>query len=60
MFQDAHIHLQDTGTRSADDHGRRRKRSKLGSLPTITGIFGLVIAHKAIEILCGGFGHRAK
>ena len=38
-----------------DDYKRGRKRSKLGSLPTITGIFGLVIAHHAIEILCGGF-----
>lgn len=45
---------------SEDDYRRGRKRSKLGSLPTITGIFGLVVAHKAIEILCGGFGHRAK
>lgn len=38
-----------------DDYKRGRKRSKLGSLPTITGIFGLVIAHRAIEMLCGGF-----
>ncbi|MBN2453112.1 MAG: tRNA threonylcarbamoyladenosine dehydratase [Candidatus Omnitrophica bacterium] len=38
-----------------DDYRRGRKRSKLGSLPTITAIFGLTIAHKAIEILCGGF-----
>lgn len=38
-----------------DDYARGRKRSKLGSLPTITGIFGLVIANRAIETLCGGF-----
>jgi tRNA A37 threonylcarbamoyladenosine dehydratase len=38
-----------------DDYARGRKRSKLGSLPTITGIFGLVLAHRAIETLCGGF-----
>jgi tRNA A37 threonylcarbamoyladenosine dehydratase len=37
-----------------DDYARGRKRSKLGSLPTITGIFGLVIANRAIETLCGG------
>ena len=30
---------------------RGRKRRELGSLPTITGIFGLTIANKAIEIL---------
>ena len=43
---------------SEDDYRRGRKRSKLGSLPTITGIFGLIVAHKAIEKLCGGFGTR--
>ena len=30
---------------------RGRKRRELGSLPTITGIFGLTIANKAIELL---------
>jgi len=40
---------------SEDDYKRGRPRSKLGSLPTITGIFGLTIAHTALEILCGGF-----
>lgn len=44
---------------SEDDYKRGRKRSKLGSLPTITGIFGLIVAHKAIETLCGGFGKDA-
>lgn len=39
-----------------DEYRRGRKRSKLGSLPTITGIFGLALAHAAIEMLCGGFG----
>ena len=38
-----------------DAYERGRKRSKLGSLPTITGIFGLTVAHHAIEMLCGGF-----
>lgn len=41
-----------------DDYQRGRKRSKLGSLPTITGIFGLAIAHTAIEMLCEGFGSK--
>lgn len=45
---------------SEDDYNRGRKRSKLGSLPTITGIFGLIVAHKAIETLCGGFFRYAK
>lgn len=45
---------------SEDDYKRGRKRSKLGSLPTITGIFGLIIAHKSIEMLCGGFGKDAR
>lgn len=39
-----------------DDYSRGRKRAKLGSLPTITGIFGLVVANCAIERLSGGFG----
>ena len=34
---------------------RGRKRMILGSLPTITGIFGLTIANKVIEEICGGF-----
>lgn len=38
-----------------NDYERGRKRQTLGSLPTITGIFGLTIANKAIEILCEGF-----
>ncbi len=44
---------------SEDDYDRGRKRTKLGSLPTITGIFGLTVAHRAIEILCGGFKKTA-
>lgn len=44
---------------SEDEYKRGRKRSKLGSLPTITGIFGFVIGHKAIETLCGGFEKHA-
>lgn len=41
-----------------DEYKRGRPRSKLGSLPTITGIFGLTLAHSALEMLCGGFGAR--
>ncbi|HSV43154.1 MAG TPA: ThiF family adenylyltransferase, partial [Candidatus Bathyarchaeia archaeon] len=38
---------------------RGRKRNILGSMSTVTGIFGLAIAHHAIEMLIGGFGcHR--
>ena len=37
----------------ASDQGR--KRNVMGSLSTITGIFGLTVAHYAIEILIGGF-----
>lgn len=40
---------------SEDDkrlHGRRR--STLGSLPTLTGIFGLIVAHEAIRMLADG------
>jgi tRNA A37 threonylcarbamoyladenosine dehydratase len=34
---------------------RGRPRRTMGSLPTITGIFGLTIANTAIEKLCGGW-----
>lgn len=36
-----------------DDYDRGRKRRKLGSLPTVTGVFGLVLAHYAIAYLSG-------
>jgi len=36
-----------------DDFIRGRKRLIMGSLPTITGLFGLTIAHCAIEYLSG-------
>lgn len=38
--------------RGSDENGR--KRNVLGSLPTITGMFGLTISHYAIDYLCGG------
>ncbi len=34
---------------------RGRKRRTLGSLPTLTGIFGLTAANAAIELIIGGF-----
>ncbi len=42
---------------SAEDgavYERGRKRATLGSLPTVTGMFGLFLAHAAIEKLCCG------
>ena len=42
---------------SQDEAGYERGRSRrtLGSLPTVTGIFGLTLAHVALEKLCGGW-----
>ncbi len=37
-----------------DPGGKGRARAMLGSLPTVTGMFGLVIAHHAIRRLLGG------
>ncbi|MEI8176774.1 MAG: tRNA threonylcarbamoyladenosine dehydratase [Candidatus Omnitrophota bacterium] len=39
---------------SEDEYLRGRRRKKMGSLPTITGIFGLLVAHVALDMLCGG------
>lgn len=38
-----------------DASWRGRKRETLGSLPTITGLFGLWLAHEALALLLGGF-----
>lgn len=38
-----------------DDPGQGRPRNVMGSLSTVTGIFGLTLAHHAIEFLIGGF-----
>ena len=38
-----------------DFYPRGRKRTVLGSLPTLTGVFGLIIANHVINYLCGGF-----
>ncbi len=44
---------------SEQEYERGRKRRKLGSLSTVTGIFGLVVAHCAIELLtASGSGGR--
>jgi tRNA A37 threonylcarbamoyladenosine dehydratase len=43
----------ESGEESLQTRGRKRK--KLGSLPTITAIFGLTLAHTAIGMICGGF-----
>ncbi len=38
-----------------EDYNRGRRRRKLGSLPTVPGIFGLTVAHYAILFLAGDF-----
>lgn len=35
-----------------------RQRGTMGSLPTITGIFGLLIAHEVTQYLTGGFNRK--
>ena len=35
--------------------GRGRKRNTMGSLPTITGIFGLIAANTVLDMICDGF-----
>ncbi|AQT70303.1 Molybdopterin-synthase adenylyltransferase [Anaerohalosphaera lusitana] len=49
------------GSDRADEHDhsfRGRQRSTLGSLPTITGIFGLTAANTAIKMLAGETAQR--
>jgi tRNA A37 threonylcarbamoyladenosine dehydratase len=46
--------LSEAGEREAGEYARGRIRRRLGSLSTITGIFGLTAATVALEILCGG------
>ncbi len=43
-----------TGEAGEELHERGRSRSPLGSLPTITGLFGLLAAHTALHLLLGG------
>ncbi len=52
--QDVHA-LSVEAERDVGEYQRGRPRRTLGSLPTITGIFGLVIAHTAIEKICHGW-----
>jgi len=46
------------GAGTSTEQGRRR--NILGSMSTITGIFGLTIAHYAIEMLIGGFDKKTQ
>jgi len=43
------------GAANEDCLVRGRRRRALGSLPTLTGMFGLAAANKALEILLGGW-----
>lgn len=42
-----------------DDHPRGRPRRKMGSLSTLTGIFGLTLAHAALAHFLPEMGHAA-
>ena len=53
QHQNGH-YLSDDATRDTGEYKRGRERRTLGSLPTITGIFGLMVAHAALEKICGG------
>lgn len=50
--------VEQDNEKSSNEIGR--KRNVLGSLPTITGMFGLTISHYAIDYLCGGLMHNNK
>ncbi|MFH0754262.1 MAG: tRNA threonylcarbamoyladenosine dehydratase [Candidatus Omnitrophota bacterium] len=54
QYQDVQ-HLSQDQPRDIGEYPRGRERRTLGSLPTITGIFGLTVAHVALERLCGGW-----
>jgi tRNA threonylcarbamoyladenosine dehydratase len=45
--------VSDRAAEETDAPARGRKRPTLGSLPTLTGMFGLWLAHEAIAILLG-------
>ncbi len=54
--QPQNIHAVSTEVlRDEGEYQRGRVRKTLGSLPTITGMFGLTIAHVAIEKICNGW-----
>ena len=44
---------QDPVLNEEENYDRGRKRRKMGSLPTVTGAFGLALAHQAIRYLTG-------
>ena len=54
QHQDVHA-LSSENPRDEGELQRGRVRRTLGSLPTVTGIFGLTIANAAIEKLCHGW-----
>jgi tRNA A37 threonylcarbamoyladenosine dehydratase len=54
QHQDVHA-LSSDPLRDEGEYERGRVRRTLGSLPTVTGIFGLTIANTAIEKLCHGW-----
>lgn len=63
VYSDQPRNMQAQSSDAFEDEGgyqRGRPRRTLGSLPTITGIFGLTIAHTAIEMLCGGLKQISK
>lgn len=45
--------MSDVEDTEAPAEGRGRRRRTLGSLPTVTGIFGLLAAHAAIRLIAG-------
>lgn len=47
----SHSVCEEDGSIEEGEYERGRKRKKMGSMPTITGIFGLVVAHCALDIL---------
>ncbi|MEN6642131.1 MAG: tRNA threonylcarbamoyladenosine dehydratase [Armatimonadia bacterium] len=46
--------------RQADDLDRGRERRSLGSLPTMTGLFGLTVANEALQMILGNRGEGAR
>lgn len=56
VYSDEQIPQDALGEKSRDEDMKSgRGRHSMGSLPTITGIFGLTVAHYALQQLCDGF-----
>jgi len=57
IYSDEIVEKKDPGIpellNEEEDYSRGRKRRKLGSLPTVTAVFGLTVAHHAIFYLTG-------